>query len=242
MKRTLCSILLSTLIMWGCDDTGGEKTPEDTQVEQDSKPAGDTSGDPDTTLGDVSNEDTAESDTGSGDATVEQDTNPADTGSADTGSADTGSADTGSADTGTADTGSEDTTQDTTTPVEDPADWSQCTTNQECRDKLGWDPAFCNTDWPGGRCSCNGNATDACFELGNGANTPVCAGDLGAGFFCTYESLPGTQDCPVWLRERFFVGDDYCLLKTCSDDSDCGPFVCRSLGGGGGTTYCQAPE
>ena len=33
------------------------------------------------------------------------------------------------------------------------------------------------------------------------------------------------------------VGQDLCILKTCSTDADCAPFVCRPLSDGG-NRYC----
>lgn len=114
-----------------------------------------------------------------------------------------------------------------------PYPYTQCTTNAECQEIFG-EAGNCNLNFPGGQCwGCDP------YHLGHINCTILGKEDLTLS--CT-EMTPNAClfdcPCPSWLSCN---SNQLCVLKTCSDNDECTPFVCRPLSPGG-TSYCLDPE
>lgn len=114
--------------------------------------------------------------------------------------------------------------------------WTQCREDSECQAVLG-PQAWCNHDFPGGQCA-------GCDPYDLGHERCTLLGRSGLTLSCK-ETVPNVClfdcPCPSWLRCADLGDLQVCVLKTCREDTECTPLVCRSLSEGG-ATYCLAPR
>ncbi|MCA9521232.1 MAG: hypothetical protein KC609_09675 [Myxococcales bacterium] len=107
-----------------------------------------------------------------------------------------------------------------------PDDWAQCKTSTDCK-KVSAD-SFCNTNFPGGQCSCTN--TDSCNTLGGTSVTFVCNV---VGVCIPERDIDG--NCPPWLDTTVTheLGDTDSLYEVCGvrfgcnlSSDECAPYAC----------------
>jgi len=162
-----------------------------------------------------------------------QDSAGTDPGMTDPGALDPGAADPGAADPGTADLDSGDV--DGGTPGPEP--WVQCQDDAPCKALFG-EAATCNRLFPGGQCmGCDPEAPGVhvkCTQLSRREDITLSCRFANGGV-CLYDC-----PCPTWLR--CLESESLCVLKPCSQDSECLPFQCLEIGDPGSNRYCLPPR
>lgn len=120
-------------------------------------------------------------------------------------------------------------------PAETLEPWTQCREDAECQAVFG-PQAWCNHDFPGGQCA-------GCDPYDLGHERCTLLGRSGLTLSCK-ETVPNVClfdcPCPSWLRCADLGDLQVCVLKTCREDTECKPLVCRPLSEGG-ASYCLAP-